>query len=237
VIGASRRHIYEPYPTLRTERLLLRVFSPEDAPDVRTLAGVRKLARTTRPIPHPYPEGEAERWISTHRAAFEAGEVLHFAVQTREGGELVGGITLAITPGDARAHLTYWIGVPYWGKGYATEAAREAVRYAFKDLGLQRLYAAHFGSNPASGKVMRKIGMTHEGTLRGHHKKWGEYEDRVEYGLLARDWRVSSRGELLRAHQPRTRMNSVSFVGSCATRGPTQRRLLCPGCPRSSPPP
>ena len=116
MIGASRRHIYEPYPTLRTERLLLWEFSPEDAPDVRTLAGVRKLARTTRPIPHPYPEGEAERWISTHRAAFEAGEVLHFAVQTREGGELVGGITLAITPGDARAHLTYWIGVPYWGR-------------------------------------------------------------------------------------------------------------------------
>jgi ribosomal-protein-alanine N-acetyltransferase len=71
------------------------------------------------------------------------------------------------------AHRTYWIGVPYWGKGYATEAAREAVRYAFEDLGLHRLYAAHFGSNPASGKVMRKIRMSYEGTLRGHHKMWG----------------------------------------------------------------
>jgi len=63
--------------------------------------------------------------------------------------------------------------------------------YAFEDLGLHRLYAAHFGSNPASGKVMRKIGMSYEGTLREHHKKWGEYEDRVEYGLLARDERAS----------------------------------------------
>jgi [ribosomal protein S5]-alanine N-acetyltransferase len=237
VIGASRRHIYEPYPTLRTERLLLREFSPEDAPDVRRLAGVRKLVRTTRPIPHPYPEGEAERWISTHRAAFEAGEVLHFAVQTREGGELVGGITLAITPGDARAHLTYWIGVPYWGKGYATEAAREAVSYAFEDLGLHRLYAAHFGSNPASGKVMRKIGMTHERTLRGTTRCGASTRAGWSRVCSPETGGLAVGGELLRAHQPRTRMNSVSFVGSCATRGPTQRRLLCPGCPRSSPPP
>jgi ribosomal-protein-alanine N-acetyltransferase len=187
-------HKMEPFPTLRTERLLLREFSPEDAPDVRRLAGARKVAKTTRPIPHPYPEGEAERWFSTHAAAFEVGEAVHFAVETREGGDLVGGVTLAISPADARAHLTYWIGVPYWGRGYATEAARETVRYAFEDLGLHRLYAAHFGSNPASGKVMKKIGMTHQGTLREHHKKWGENEDRVEYGLLARDWRASNRG-------------------------------------------
>jgi ribosomal-protein-alanine N-acetyltransferase len=147
-VNSLRCGVMEPFPTLRTNRLLLREFSPEDAPDVRRLACAREVARTTRPIPHPYPEGAAERWISTHRARFEAGEALHFAVETR-------------------------------------------VRYAFEDLGLHRLYAAHFGSNPASGKVMRKIGMSYEGTLREHHKKWGEYEDRVEYGLLARDWRAS----------------------------------------------
>jgi [ribosomal protein S5]-alanine N-acetyltransferase len=162
-------------------------------PDVRRLAGAREVARTTRPIPHPYPEGAAEQWISTHRARFEAGEAVHFAVERRKGGELVGGVTLAISREDARAHLTYWIGVPYWGKGYATEAAKEAVRYAFEDLGLHRVHAAHFGSNPASGKVMRKIGMSYEGTLQEHHEKWGEYEDWVEYGLLARDWRASNR--------------------------------------------
>jgi [ribosomal protein S5]-alanine N-acetyltransferase len=184
----------EPYPTLRTERLLLREFVPEDAPDVRKLAGAREVARTTRPIPHPYPEGEAERWISTHRAAFETGEAVHFAVVTREGGELVGGVTLVISEGDDRAHPTYWIGVPYWGRGYATEAAREVVRYAFEDLDLHLVHAAHFGSNPASGRVMQKVGMSYEGTLREHHKKWGVYEDRVEYGLLAGDWRAINRG-------------------------------------------
>ena len=138
------------------------------------------------------PTNETTPTVSAQTAPNLADEKR--APATREGAELVGGVTLAITPEDARAHLTYWIGVPYWGKGFATEAAREIVRYAFEELGLHRLYAAHFGSNPASGKVMRKIGMSYEGTFQEHHKKWGEYEDRVEYGLLARDWRASNRG-------------------------------------------
>ena len=154
----------------------------------RSCSGAREIARMTRPIPHPYPDGEAERWISTHRAAFDSGEAVHFAVELLDTGELVGGVTLAMSRGDDRAHLTYWVGVPYWGRGYATEAAREAIRHAFEDLKLHRFHAAHFGSNPASGRVMQKVGMTREGVMREHHKKWGAYEDRVAYGLLATDW-------------------------------------------------
>jgi ribosomal-protein-alanine N-acetyltransferase len=74
------------------------------------------------------------------------------------------------------------------GQGYCTEAAKELVRYGFEDLGLHRIHSNHFGSNLASGKVMQKVGMSYEGTRSEHYKKWGVYEDRVEYGLLARDW-------------------------------------------------
>jgi hypothetical protein len=65
------------------------------------------------------------------------------------------------------------------------------VRYGFEILGLHRLHSNHFGSSPASGRVMQKIGMIREGTRRDHYKKWGEYEDRVEYGLLAGEWRAA----------------------------------------------
>jgi [ribosomal protein S5]-alanine N-acetyltransferase len=66
---------------------------------------------------------------------------------------------------------------------------REVVRYGFEELGLHRIHSDHFGSNPASGRVLKKAGLSYEGTRPEHHKKWGKYEDLAEYGVLARDWR------------------------------------------------
>ena len=95
-------------------------------------------------------------------------------------------IGLHLNRQDNRAELGYWIGVPFWGRGYATEAATEVVRYGFEELGLNKIYAGYFSRNPASGNVLRKIGMRHEGTLRQQHRKWGEYVD-VEFYALTRD--------------------------------------------------
>ena len=67
------------------------------------------------------------------------------------------------------------------------------MRYGFEELGLHRLHSDHFGSNPASGRVLQKAGLAYEGIRREYYKKWGEYEDRVEYGLLDRDWREAER--------------------------------------------
>jgi ribosomal-protein-alanine N-acetyltransferase len=181
------------YPTLKTERLVLRAFTLRDAPDVQRLAGEWEVARTLLSVPHPYEAGMAEEWISEHRPAFERGEGVNFAVLLRERGELCGSCGLLINPRDANAELGYWIGVPYWGRGYATEAAREVVRYGFEQLWLHRIYAAHFGNNPASARVLKKIGMSYEGTRREHHRKRGDYEDRVEYGLLVSEWRAAQR--------------------------------------------
>jgi RimJ/RimL family protein N-acetyltransferase len=86
-----------------------------------------------------------------------------------------------------RAELGYWIGKPFWGRGYATEAARALVQYGFDTLGLHRIYARHLTRNPASGRVLHKIGMTHEGYRRKHEKKWGIYEDDKLYGILRDD--------------------------------------------------
>lgn len=183
------------YPRLGSERLVLRAFAQKDAPEVRRLAGEWEVARTLLSVPYPYDVGMAEEWISGHRPEFERGEGVNFALVLREKDALCGACGLIINPRDANAELGYWIGKPYWGRGYATEAARRVVRYAFEDLWLHRVYAAHFGRNPASGRVLEKVGMTCEGTRREHHRKWGGYEDRVEYGLLAREWRAANRPE------------------------------------------
>jgi RimJ/RimL family protein N-acetyltransferase len=85
------------------------------------------------------------------------------------------------------------VGVPYWRHGYATEAAREVVKYAFEELSLNRVYAFHFTRNPASGRVLQKIGMEHEGVRRAHTLKGSEYLDNEAYGILQGEYAARSR--------------------------------------------
>ncbi|MCX7005169.1 MAG: GNAT family N-acetyltransferase [bacterium] len=174
--------------TLQTERLLLRPFALADAPDVQRLAGERAVADTTLNIPHPYENGMAEEWIGTHQAKFNAGELANFAVVLRATSELVGAIGLVINRRFDRAELGYWIGRPYWKQGYCTEAAGAVLAYGFTALNLNRIHATYLSRNPASGRVMEKIGMTREGFLRQHAKKWDTYEDLVAYAILRDDW-------------------------------------------------
>jgi RimJ/RimL family protein N-acetyltransferase len=171
-------------PDLTTERLRLRPFTLADAPDVQRLAGDRDIAATTAAIPHPYEAGMAEAWIGQHAGRFASGESVVFAITHRTDDALLGAIGLELNAEQQRAELGYWVGKPYWNAGYCTEAARAVVRYAFEALGLRRVFAYHFGRNPASGRVMHKIGMRREGTLRQHTIKWGAIDDLEVYGLL-----------------------------------------------------
>ena len=172
-------------PTLRTERLVLRPFTLDDAPAVQQLAGAYEVALNTLLIPHPYPEGAAEQWIATHQADFDEDRIMHFAI---DDGQLAGAIGL-VFKGDGIAEIGYWLGVPFWRRGYASEAGREVMRYGFEELGLHRIFAMYFTRNPASGRVLQKIGMTYEGTLRQHLKKWDEYLDLACYGALREEWK------------------------------------------------
>lgn len=171
-------------PTLETPRLRLRPFTLDDAPRVQALAGEWAVADTTLHIPHPYHDGAAEAWISLHAEHFEERAAAVFAITLRDGGALIGAIGLVIDLRHDHAELGYWLGVPYWGRGYCTEAAAEVLRFAFAELGLRRVFAHHFARNPASGSVLRKIGMRPEGRLRQHVKKWGLFEDLEQYGIV-----------------------------------------------------
>lgn len=180
-------------PTLSTERLILRPLTLADAKRVQQLAGAYEIADTTGHMPHPYQDGMAEEWIKGHASEFEHGEGVTFGIQLRETGELVGAIGLTIQYHNDRAEMGYWIGVPYWNRGYTTEAARAVLQYAFEELKLNRVYASHFPRNPASGRVMQKAGMKYEGTLRAHFVRWGKSEDLVYYGILKNEWQDKSR--------------------------------------------
>ncbi len=171
-------------PTLNTVRLVLRPFRLEDASEIQRLIGDREIAATTLRIPYPYPDGAAEEWINSVAPRYEKGETVAFVITRAEDLALLGGIGLDITREHERAELGYWIGKPYWGNGYCTEAARAVVEYAFEVLGLNRISACHFANNEASGRVMRNIGMTYEGRRVQEIKKWGKFVDSILYGLV-----------------------------------------------------
>ncbi|MFO7588713.1 MAG: GNAT family N-acetyltransferase [Gemmatimonadota bacterium] len=179
-------------PELRTARLGLRPFGAGDAAAIRELAGAPEIAANTLNVPHPYPEGAAEAWIASHGPAFERGEMAVFAV-TEPDGTLVGACGLRIEPEDAIAELGYWIGVPYWNRGYASEAARAVVDFGFESLGLQRIWARVFVRNPASARVVEKAGLRHEGTLRRNLRKGDELLDHHVHGVLREEW-LAGRG-------------------------------------------
>lgn len=171
-------------PTLETPRLVLRAFGLSDVEAVRVLAGDLDVARNTLNIPHPYGREDAEAWIVSHPDQLERREAVTYAVTAPAEDGVVGAVGLILELEHERAELGYWIGRPYWGRGYATEAARAVVGWGFSSLDLHRIHASHFPRNPASGRVLRKIGMRHEGTLRHHVSKWDEYLDLEQYGLL-----------------------------------------------------
>ena len=173
----------DPLPIVRTTRLILDSFLVTDADRVAQLAGSREIADSTMNIPHPYQIEDARRWIAGHAEMHGRGLAVHFAIRS-EPHQLLGCVSLGISPRDRRAELGYWIGRPFWGRGYATEAADACVKLAFDRLGLIRITSRHFLANPASGRVLEKIGMTREGLLPCHLFKAGVWHDIAEYGLL-----------------------------------------------------
>lgn len=181
-------------PTLTTERLILRPFVADDAFDVERLAGLREIADTTLNIPHPYPHGGAAEWIRLHAPAWIDGTSATFAIVGKKTGALVGAISLMIKREHRRAELGYWIALDCWNRGYATEASRRLLDFGFEVLGLHRIEARHFVRNPASGRVMQKLGMQHEGIERDWVIKWDRFESLAICSILEPEWRAERKG-------------------------------------------
>jgi len=179
----------ENHRVLETRRLLLRALQMSDASQIRQLANDRAISDTTMNIPHPYEEGMAEEWISETRALSEEGILVPFVVVLKDDDGLIGSISLKDIDRDhSHAELGYWIARSFWNKGYATEAGKAVLKFAFQELGLFRVHAHHLSRNPSSGRVLEKLGMKHEGHLRQHIRKWEILEDIDLYGILADEW-------------------------------------------------
>ena len=141
----------EILPVLATARLVLRAPRRGDVKAIATLVNDRRIAANTARIPHPYAIEDAEQFVA--------------AVNKREGeacfvvtldGALIGGC--GVDPREDGPEIGYWLGVPYWGRGFATEAVRALIDHAFGDLEHEALISGARVNNPASRRVLEKCG-------------------------------------------------------------------------------
>jgi ribosomal-protein-alanine N-acetyltransferase len=136
---------------------LLRAPKLADAREISLLAGDYEVASMTGTIPHPYSERMAADWLAS---VLDGEEGVVFVVE--RSGTLIGCTGYRAFAHD-HAELGYWIGKPYWGMGYATEAVRALVQYAFATERFAYLTVGHFSDNPASARVIAKAGFTRHG--------------------------------------------------------------------------
>lgn len=172
-------------PILHTERLILRSFTLEDAADVKRLASDPDVAPATYFIERSYEEGAAEEWIWWCHEWLEDGQRANLAITLRTDGTFIGTVelTFRIHLPYNDAALGYWIGKPYWNCGYATEAAKAMVAYGFREHDIDLIFADYSKRNPASGRVMQKIGMCYADYFP---KEPGDdcSEDMIRYKIL-----------------------------------------------------
>lgn len=145
---------------LTTSRLVLREPRCADAARIADYAGDFEVARMTARIPYPYGKSDAEHWLAAVET--EGGA---FAIEL--GGEFIGCCGLAMLD-ERTAEIGYWIGRPWWGRGFATEAVGALVTQAFRTPGLHLLRAYRFADNPASGRVLEKTGFRPVGLPTEH---------------------------------------------------------------------
>lgn len=159
-----------------TERLLLRPAWPEDWAEILAGVGEEAIARNLARVPWPYGEADA-RWFASQP---QDPCLPNFLVVESESGRVVGSCGLGTNKGEPE--IGYWFARDAWGRGYATEAALGVLEIA-RLLGVRRLTAGHMADNPASGRVLRKLGFRPTGTARRFSLARGYEVDSVEFAL------------------------------------------------------
>jgi ribosomal-protein-alanine N-acetyltransferase len=181
-----------PTPTLHTARMRLRPFTSADADALYALHSNAYVLRYWDAPPWT-ERARAERFIATCRQIAEEGSGARLAMDRSSDGAFLGWCALTRYNPDYRsASLGYCLTEAAWGCGYATEAARDLLRWAFDNLDLNRVQAEADTRNAASARVLEKLGFVREGTLREDCVVNGEVSDSWVYGLIKREWRPSS---------------------------------------------
>jgi RimJ/RimL family protein N-acetyltransferase len=174
---------------LKTDRFILKPISEDDAEEIYQHVKEYDIARWLISLPHPYPKDGAIKYIREATELMKKGLSYELPIRLRSTGELVGVMALLkVDRKNRNAELGYWIAKKYWGSGFATEAGLRVMEFAFQVLKLERTYAKYYPENEASSRVMEKMGMKYEGTMRHEIYKNGKFYDMSYYGIIRDAW-------------------------------------------------
>jgi len=174
---------------------------------IQELVSHPKVAETTN-IPQPYPKNGAVSWIVSATPRQMAGFEYAFAIVRRQDQQVVG-VTSLMNVGNGEAELGYWVGVPFWGNGYATSANRRILEVAFDRIGLDRLFARPLERNIASCRVLEKVGFRHTDTVDNVFPKWEDADRLAIYEMLASEWKTVPTADRKPHSQDRSRKSRV----------------------------
>ena len=175
-------------PDLRTPRLRLRKLTMRDAPDIYRYSRDPEVARHVLWDAHR-SIGESRAYLRYMLRRYRTHECGSWGIELLETGRVIGTIGFMwVQEDNAAAEVGYSLAREYWGRGLMTEALRAVIQYGFDHMQLNRIEAQHETTNPASGAVMRKCHMQHEGTLRSRLFNKGRYVDVELYAILRKDY-------------------------------------------------
>lgn len=179
----DKEYLFALHDHIDGERIYLRHVLLKDAEDMHEYA---KDEETTKFVFDRHESLEDTR--KNIAKYFLSSPLGKYAIVLKETEKMIGTIDFRIEETHKKAELGYTVNKDYWGKGYATEAGKMAIQLGFEVFGLQRIFAFHDVRNPASGKVMEKMGLTYEGHYRTNRFVKGEFVDDKCYSIIKEDY-------------------------------------------------
>lgn len=176
------------FPSLQTDRLTLRKIRISDIPSLLKYVNHKVISDNILNFPYPYLEDDAIFRMNFVLQGFKNEERYVFAIALKETDEFIGEIGIHLDKTNNRAEMGFWIGEPFWSKGYMSEAARRTLQFGFEEVGLNKIYATHFLANPASGKVLINCGMIKEAEMIDHYQHKGIYGSVLQYRLTKKEY-------------------------------------------------
>ncbi|GEN46873.1 GNAT family N-acetyltransferase [Alkalibacillus haloalkaliphilus] len=180
--------VYSDFPTLETDRLKIRKLTMDDVEDINKYTSKDEVSQYVSWNTHQSLD-DTKDFVQFALDQYQKHDVAPFGIELKETGKIIGTVDyIWWKPAHQKAEIGYVLSDQYWSNGIMTEAVQELIKFGFENMDLVRIEARCFAENKGSERVMQKVGMTYEGTLRKSMFVKGHYKDLKMYAILKEDY-------------------------------------------------